>query len=80
MENESLATEIIRDLKTHSRRCFIVMIICIILLFVSNIIWMTMWRMYGNENSYNSLVGEDYSRVVYNNQGEVSIDGENESQ
>ena len=78
---ESLATEILHELKAQSKRTFIALIICIILLFASNIAWLVAWNLPDKEVSESyELQGEDNANVVYNNQGDVKIDGENQGQ
>lgn len=42
----SLATELLRELKRQSKRWFISFIICLILLFASNMIWLYVWNQY----------------------------------
>ena len=75
---ESLATEIIHELKAQTKRAFILLVICIILLFVSNIAWLIAWNLPDKEVSESyELQGEDEANVVYNDSGKVNIDGQN---
>ena len=78
---EGLATEILHELKNQARRNFILLIVCIILLFASNIAWLIAWNLPDNEvtESY-ELQGEDDANVIYNSQGEVQIDGQSKSE
>ena len=78
---ESLATEILHELKSQAKRNFVLLIVCIILLFTSNIAWLIAWNLPDHEvtESY-ELQGEDDANVVYNSQGEVQIDGQNKSE
>lgn len=66
----SLATELLRELKRQSRRWFISFIICLILLFLSNMAWLYVWNQYDYEsysyeqdgngvNNINSSIGGD---------------------
>ena len=66
----SLATELLRELKRQSNRWFISFIICLILLFASNMIWLYVWNQYDYEsysyeqdgngvNNINSSIGGD---------------------
>ena len=75
---ETLATEILHELKLEARRNFIILIVTVILLFASNIAWLVAWNLPDKEvtESY-ELQGEDDANVVYNSQGEVQIDGQN---
>ena len=66
----SLATELLRELKRQSKRWFISFIICLILLFLSNMAWLYVWNQYdyesysyeqdgGGVNNINSSIGGD---------------------
>lgn len=74
------ATELLHEIKRESRRRFIALIICIVLLFVSNIAWLIAWNLPSKEITSTEeyeLQGEDNSNVILNNgEGDVSI-GEN---
>ena len=75
---DNLATEILHELKAQCKRYFIMMIIVIILLFVSNIAWLYAWNLPDKDISESyELQGQDDANVVYNDSGEVKIDGEN---
>lgn len=78
---ESLATEILHELKCQARRNFILLIVCIILLFTSNIAWLIAWNLPDKEvtESY-ELQGEDDANVIYNSQGDVKIDEQSKSE
>ena len=71
---ESLATEILRELKLQCKRYFIMLLIALILLFASNIAWLYAWNLPVKDvtESY-ELEGSDDANVVYNSQGEVQI-------
>ena len=71
---ESLATEILHELKLQARRWFILLVIAIIMLFASNIAWLIAWNLPDNEitESY-EMTGEDNANVVYNEDGDVRI-------
>lgn len=79
MPVESLATEILHELKVESRRRFILLIVTISLLFTSNIAWLIAWNLPSEEatESYD-LNGEDNANVIYNQLGEVKVNGENQ--
>ena len=74
MESKGLASEILHTMKT-------IIIILAILLFASNIAWIIAWNLPDKQvtESY-ELQGEDDANVVYNSQGEVQIDGQNQSE
>ena len=75
---DNLATEILHELKAQCKRYFIMMIIVIILLFASNIAWLYAWNLPDKDISESyELQGQDDANVVYNDSGEVKIDGEN---
>lgn len=78
---ENLATEILHELKSQAKRNFILLIVCIILLFSSNIAWLIAWNLPDEEvtESY-ELQGKDDANVIYNGQGDVKINGQSESE
>ena len=76
MNNENLATEILHEIKLQSKRYFIMLLIAIILLFVSNALWLIAWKYNKQVSSYN-LRGHDNAQVLYNNSGEIDVNGEN---
>ena len=75
---ENLASEILHELKLEAKRNFIILIVTVILLFASNIACLVAWNLPDREvtESY-ELQGEDDANVVYNDSGEVKIDGQN---
>lgn len=78
---EKLATEILHEIKNQSRRYFIMLLVSIALLFASNIAWLIAWNLPDEQytESY-ELNGEDSANVIYNQLGEVEIDGQNQGQ
>ena len=80
MPVENLATEILHELKAESRRRFILLIVTISLLFVSNVAWLIAWNLPNKEvtESYD-LSGEDSANVIYNQMGDVDVNGQNQS-
>jgi len=81
MPVESLATEILHELKMESRRRFILLVVTISLLFISNMAWLIAWNLPDETvtESYD-LMGEDSANVIYNQLGEVQIDGQSQGQ
>lgn len=75
MEEKSLATELLRELKKESHRRFVLLIICIILLFASNMAWLVAWNLPVKETVEESydLEGKDDANVILNGEGEVHI-------
>lgn len=81
MEERRLAVELLHEIKKESQRRFVLLVICIILLFASNMAWLVAWNLpLDNETVTESyeLQGEDDANVVYNSEGEVHINGEKE--
>ena len=78
MPVENLASEILHELKLESKRRFVLLVVTISLLFVSNLAWLVAWNLPDETvtESY-ELEGEDSANVIYNQLGEVSIDGQN---
>ena len=78
MEN-NLASELLRELKLESQRRFVLLLICLALLFLSNMAWLVAWNLpkveEEVEESY-ELQGEDNANVVFNSEGEVDLDVE----
>ena len=75
---DNLASEILHELKLQAKRNFIMLIIAVVLLFASNIAWLYAWNLPDKEVSESyELQGEDEANVVYNDSGEVKIDGQN---
>ena len=80
MESNGLASELLHEILVESKRRFVLLIICIVLLCASNIAWLIAWNLADREvtESY-ELQGEDNANVIYNNDGEVKVNGQNQS-
>ena len=76
MEN-NLATELLREIKKESQRRFVLLVICLALLFLSNMAWLVAWNLPREEveESY-ELKGEDSANVIFNSEGDVDLDVE----
>ena len=74
MDNDSLALELLHEIKKTSKRWFILFIITLILLFTSNIIWLYAWCLQTEQTSYD-IQSDGNSNAIYNGSGEVNIDG-----
>lgn len=75
MENNSLASDILKVLNREARRRFIIIIVLIVALLASNIAWLIAWNLpiHEEESSY-ELQGEDNANVVYSSgEGDVRI-------
>ena len=72
--DDTLAVEVLREIKTQSKRYFVLLVVTVILLIITNFIWIMGWKKY-NEHKVQSydLRGTDYSTVFYNNQGEIDL-------
>ena len=75
MSTENLATEILHEFKAQSKRYFIMLIIAILLLFASNLIWIYAWNANKKATEAHTLNGQDNANVLYNREGDMSIDG-----
>lgn len=70
---DSLATELLKELKAQSKRWFMCFIICLVILFISNMAWLIAWTT--PDSSY-EVTSDNGSNAVYS-EGEVNIGGEN---
>lgn len=79
---ETLATELLKEIKRESKRRFILLVICLALLFTSNLMWLIAWNLFPVEvtsmDEY-EMQGEENSNVFYNGSGEVRINEPNQS-
>lgn len=50
-QNETLATELLHEVKCSSRRNFILFIITLVMLFVTNALWLYAWTLPVEETS-----------------------------
>ena len=76
-ENETkLASEIIHEQKVANKRMFIILIVVLAMFFVSNLAWLVAWNLPDSKTvqSY-EMTGEDNANVVYNEEGDVRING-----
>ena len=77
MEDNTLAMELLHQLKSNTRKWFIAFIIVLIMFFASNIAWLYAWNL-PTENTTTTTYdtdSEDNGNAVINDEGEVSIDG-----
>ena len=74
---DSLATELLREIKQESKRRFVIILLLIIALVSSNLAWLIAWNLPSEKEisseSY-ELQGEDNANVVYSSgEGDVRI-------
>ena len=78
---EKLAMDILRELHRESKRRFILLLICIVLLFASNMAWLIAWNLPAHDTTESyDLQGQDDANVIMNSQGEVKINEQNQSE
>lgn len=58
-QNETLATELLHEVKCSSRRNFILFIITLVMLFVTNALWLYAWTLPVEETSVTTTVDQD---------------------
>lgn len=77
MEDNTLAMELLHQLKSNMRKWFIAFIIVLIMFFASNIAWLYAWNLpTENTTTTYDADSEDNCNAIINDEGEVSIDGE----
>ena len=78
---ETLATEVLHELKLESRRRFILLIITIILLFSSNIAWLVAWNLPDSKVSEEfELEGDNGANVMMNTGNNSMLSNEVQSE
>lgn len=78
MEDNTLAMELLHQLKSNMRKWFIAFIIVLIMFFASNIAWLYAWNL-PTENTTTTTYGadsEDNGNAIINDEGDVNINGE----
>ena len=80
MEKDTLALEILHELKATIKRLWITVVILIVLLFGTNLAWLYYWNIPDDvkTTSY-EIQSEDSGNAVYNEDGGVTINGTNKS-
>lgn len=76
-KKDSLASELIHEVKAQSRRKDLIILVIIVLFFIDQVIWIIAWNLPKQEQvteteSY-ELQGEDDANVIFNGDGEVHI-------
>lgn len=75
---DSLALELLHELKKSSKRWFIAFIVTLILLFITNIIWIGVFITPVEETTTTTsydVQSDNGSNAIYNGDGEVNING-----
>lgn len=77
MENDNLALELLMQLKSTIKRLFVVIVILLTALIVTNLAWLYYWNLPTDttKESY-QIQSEDNGNAVYNESGEINVNGE----
>lgn len=74
-DNQSLATELLHEVKATSKRWFILFIITLLMLFGTNMAWLYAWNLPAEETTISS---DNNSNANYiNGEGDITNGGEN---
>ena len=76
-DNQSLASELLHEVKAASKRWFILFIITLLMLFGTNMAWLYAWNL-PTEETITELTSDDGSNANYiNGQGDITNGGDN---
>nr|DAG65395.1 MAG TPA: immunity protein [Caudoviricetes sp.] len=76
-DNQSLASELLHEVKATSKRWFILFIITLLMLFGTNMAWLYAWNL-PTEETITELTSDDGSNANYiNGQGDITNGGDN---
>lgn len=76
-DNQSLASELLHEVKATSKRWFILFIITLLMLFGTNMAWLYAWNL-PTEETITELTSDDCSNANYiNGQGDITNGGDN---
>jgi hypothetical protein len=80
-ENNSLALELLHEVKRTSKRWFILFIVVLVLFFATNLAWLYAWTLPIEETTTTTydLDSEDNGNAIVNTDGEVNINGTSKS-
>ena len=74
-DNQSLATELLHEVKATSKRWFILFIITLLMLFGTNMAWLYAWNLQTEETT---ISRDNNSNANYiNGEGDITNGGEN---
>lgn len=65
MNENSLAMELLHEMKRESRRRFIIIIVLISLLVLTNVSWLIAWNLPNYETESYDLQGDNQSNVIF---------------
>ena len=66
-DRESLASELLHEVKATSKRWFILFIICLIMLFATNLAWLYEWNLPAEETATETTITQDSDNASSNN-------------
>lgn len=66
-DRESLASELLHEVKSTSKRWFILFIICLIMLFATNLAWLYAWNLPAEETATETTITQDSDNASSNN-------------
>ena len=70
-ESVSLATELLIEVKKQAHRWFVAFMICLLLLFASNMVWLYVWNQY-DYSSYEVNSEDDGNANYIGNNGDIT--------
>lgn len=79
MDNDSLATELLHELKTSCKRWFIAFIISLLMLFVSNIAWLYAWNLPCEDTVITQDSGDNGDNNYIGNDGDINGKADSEN-
>lgn len=79
MEDNTLAMELLHQLKSSMKKWFIAFIIVLIMFFASNIAWLYAWNLpvESTTTTYDAD-SEDNGNAIINDSGEVNVNGKSD--
>lgn len=79
MEDNTLAMELLHQLKSNMKKWFIAFIIVLIMFFASNIAWLYAWNLPAETSTTTTTYdanSEDNDNAIINDSGKVNVNGE----
>lgn len=72
MEGDNLATELLHEIKRTSKRNFILFIITLVMLFVTNALWLYAWTLPVEETTITQKSEDNGSNHYIDSEGDVN--------
>lgn len=72
MEGDNLATELLHEIKRTSKRNFILFIITLVMLFVTNALWLYAWTLPVEETTITQESEDNGSNHYIDSEGDVN--------